>query len=40
MLSRPMLTVYEVAELLKVKETTVRAWIRDASLRAVKFRRD
>ncbi len=40
MLSRPMLTVHEVADLLKVKESTVRSWIHDASLRAVKFGRD
>ncbi|NKB57329.1 MAG: excisionase family DNA-binding protein [Alphaproteobacteria bacterium] len=40
MLSRPMLTVHEVADLLKVKESTVRAWIHDNSLRAVKFGRD
>ena len=40
MLSRPMLTVHEVADLLKVKESTVRTWIHDDSLRAVKFGRD
>lgn len=40
MLSRPMLTVHDVADLLQVKESTVRAWIHDASLRAVKFGRD
>ena len=40
MLSRPMLTVREVADLLKVKESTVRSWIHDDSLRAVKFGRD
>ena len=40
MLSRPMLTVHEVADLLKVKESTVRAWIHNAELRAVKFGRD
>ncbi len=40
MLSQPMLTLHEVAELLKVKESTVRAWIHDESLRAVKFGRD
>lgn len=40
MLSKPMLTVHEVAELLKVKEATVRAWINDRSLRAVKFGRE
>ena len=40
MLSRPMLTVHDVADLLQVKESTVRAWIHDTSLRAVKFGRD
>lgn len=40
MLSRPMLTLHEVADLLKVKESTVRTWIHDESLRAVKFGRD
>ena len=40
MLSRPMLTVHEVADLLKIKESTVRTWIRDESLRAIKFGRD
>ena len=37
MLSRPLLTVHEVAELLKVRESTVRTWIHDRSLRAIKF---
>jgi excisionase family DNA binding protein len=40
MLSRPMLTVHEVAELLKVKESTVRSWINTSSLRAIKFGRE
>ena len=40
MLSKPMLTLHEVAELLKVKESTVRAWIKDQQLRAFKFGRD
>ncbi len=40
MLSKPLLTVHEVAELLKVKESTVRAWINDRALRAIKFGRD
>lgn len=35
-----MLTVHEVADLLRVKETTVRGWIRDRSLRAAKFGRE
>jgi len=40
MLSSPLLTVHEVAALLKVKEITIRAWIRDNDLRAVKFGRE
>ena len=40
MLSRPMHTVHEVADLLKVKESTVRTWIHDGNLRAAKFGRD
>jgi len=35
-----MLTVHEVADMLKVKESTVRAWIHDSELRAAKFGRD
>lgn len=34
MLSRPFMTVKEVADLLKIGEVTVRHWIRDGSLRA------
>ena len=40
MLSRPLLTIHEVAGLLKVKESTVRTWIKDGDLRAVKFGRE
>lgn len=40
MLSRPLLTVHETAEQLKVKESTVRAWIREKKLRALKFGRE
>lgn len=40
MLSKPMLTVHEIAELLKMRESTVRAWIRDGELRAIKMGRD
>ena len=40
MLSRPLLTLHEVAELLKVKEATVRTWINNRMLRAVKFGRE
>ncbi len=40
MLSKPMLTVHEIADLLKMRESTVRAWIRDGDLRAIKMGRD
>lgn len=40
MLSKPLLTVHEVAELLKMRESTVRSWINDGHLRAIKFGRD
>ncbi|MFZ4122063.1 MAG: helix-turn-helix domain-containing protein [Caulobacterales bacterium] len=40
MLTRPLLTVHETAEQLKVKESTIRAWIRNGKLRAIKFGRE
>lgn len=40
LLSQPLMTVHEVAEQLKVKEATVRTWIRDRQLRAIKFGKD
>ena len=40
MLTRPLLTLHEVAELLKVRESTVRTWINDNGLRAIKFGRE
>ena len=40
MLSAPLLTTQEVAELLKVSEATVRSWIKNQELRAVKFERE
>ncbi|HAE01071.1 MAG TPA: DNA-binding protein [Rhodospirillaceae bacterium] len=40
MLTEPLLTLHEVADLLKVKEATVRAWIHDSDLRAIKFGRE
>ncbi len=40
MRSRTLLTVHEVAETLKVKETTIRTWIRERKLRAIKFGRE
>ena len=40
MLSEPLLTVHETAEALKVKESTIRSWIRGNKLRAIKFGRE
>lgn len=40
MLSKPLLTVHEAAEQLKVKESTIRTWIRLEKLRAIKFGRE
>jgi len=40
MLSKPFLTTHEVAELLKVREQTVRTWIHQEELRAVKLGRE
>jgi len=40
MLSAPLLTTQEVVELLKVSEATVRNWIKNQELRAVKFERE
>ncbi len=40
MLSRPFFTTQEIADLLKVSEATVRHWIHDGELRAVRFARD
>jgi excisionase family DNA binding protein len=40
MAQKPLLTVRETAEMLKVREATVRTWIRDNQLRAIKFGRD
>ena len=39
MLSKPFMTTQEIAELLKVKEPTVRSWIHDEALRAVRLGR-
>lgn len=36
----PLLTVRDVSQLLKVKEATVRTWIREQQMRAIKFGRD
>ena len=40
MLSSPMLTIHEVADLLKVTEATVRSWIKHKELPAVEFNRE
>lgn len=40
MLSQPFMTTHEIAELLKVKEATVRSWIHHQELRAVKLGRE
>lgn len=40
MLSRPFFTTDEVAELFKVSEATVRTWIHESELRAVRFGRE
>lgn len=37
---RPFMTTHEIAELLKVSEPTVRAWIHNKELRAIKFGRE
>jgi len=39
-LSRPFMTTHEIAELLKVREQTVRAWIHQRELRAVRLGRE
>lgn len=40
MLSKPFLTTQEIAGLLKVREQTVRGWIHQQDLRAVKLGRE
>jgi excisionase family DNA binding protein len=40
MLSKPLMTVHDVADLLKVRESTVRSWIKDRDLRAIKLGRE
>lgn len=39
-LSEPMLTTHEVAELFKVSEATVRSWIHNGDLRAIRVGRE
>ncbi len=40
MLTKPLLTVHEVAEMLKLKESTIRNLIASKRLRAIKFGRE
>lgn len=40
MFSKPFMTTQEIAELLKVREPTVRSWIHGQELRAVKLGRE
>lgn len=37
MLNRPLLTVHDAAAMLQVQEATVRSWIRDKRIRAIKL---
>ncbi|MDF1794251.1 MAG: helix-turn-helix domain-containing protein [Thalassobaculaceae bacterium] len=37
MLNRPLLTVHDAATMLQVQEATVRSWIRDKRIRAIKL---
>jgi excisionase family DNA binding protein len=40
MLRKPLLTVHDAAAQLQVKESTIRTWIRQDKLRAIKFGRE
>ena len=40
MLSKPFMTTHEISELLKVSEATVRTWIHERELRAIRFGRE
>ena len=40
MLSRPFMTTHDIAELLKVSEATVRTWIHESDLRAIRVGRE
>lgn len=40
MLSKPFMTTHEIADLLRVREATVRAWIHHGELRAVRLGRE
>lgn len=39
-LTQPLLTVHEAAQQLRVQDSTVRSWIRERKLRAIKFGRE
>lgn len=40
MLSKPFYTTHEIAELLKISEATIRSWIHEGELRAVRLGRE
>jgi excisionase family DNA binding protein len=40
MLSKPFMTTHEIAALLKVSEATVRTWIHEGELRAIRVGRE
>jgi len=40
MLTAPFMTIQEVADLLKVTNVTVRSWIKNGELRAVRLERE
>lgn len=40
MLSKPFLTTQDIADLLRVREATVRGWIHGQELRAIKLGRE
>ncbi|WP_029008227.1 helix-turn-helix domain-containing protein [Azospirillum halopraeferens] len=40
MLSKPLMTVHEVAAVLRISEETVREWIHAKDLRAIRFGRE
>lgn len=39
-MSKPFKTTHEIAELFKVSEATVRAWIHEGDLRAIRLGRE
>lgn len=40
MLSKPLMTTHEIAGLLKIRDATVRNWIHEGTLRAVRVGRE